>query len=98
MPDIEQDIKIEVRDEDLRVDVYRSSGAGGQHVNKTESAVRLTHLPTGLVVACQNERPQHKNKSTAMRILKAKLYELEQRKQQEKLGAIAGGEKGDRVG
>jgi peptide chain release factor 2 len=90
-PDIEEDIEIEIRDEDLRVDTYRSSGAGGQHVNKTDSAVRLTHLPTGIVVACQNERSQHKNKSMAMKILKARLYELEQRKQEEKLAAITGG-------
>jgi peptide chain release factor 2 len=90
VPDIEGEIEIEVRDEDLRVDTYRSSGAGGQHVNKTDSAVRLTHLPTGIVVACQNERSQHKNKAMAMKILKARLYELEQRKQQEKLEQIAG--------
>jgi len=76
-PEVDDDIKVDLNPADIKMDVYRSSGAGGQHVNKTESAVRLTHGPTGIVVACQNERSQHKNRATAMKMLKAKMYELE---------------------
>lgn len=87
-PEVDDDIDIDVDPSDLRVDVYRASGAGGQHVNRTESAVRLTHLPTNVVVQCQNDRSQHKNKATAMKQLKAKLYELELRKRREEAQAV----------
>ena len=87
-PDIDETIKVEIDEKDLRIDVMRSGGAGGQHVNKTESAVRITHIPTGIAVHSDGERSQHKNRSTAMRILRSKLFEVEQRKHEEKMGNI----------
>ena len=90
-PELEEDIEIEIDPSDLRVDVYRASGAGGQHVNKTESAVRITHFPTGVVVQCQNDRSQHKNKASAMAQLRAKLYEREQQKRREEANALESG-------
>ena len=90
MPDIEEDIEVDINEDDLRIDTYRSSGAGGQHINKTSSAVRITHLPTGIVVQCQNERSQHSNKDRAMKMLKAKLFMIKQQENLEKISDIRG--------
>ncbi|MBD8949503.1 MULTISPECIES: peptide chain release factor 2 [Blautia] len=90
MPDIKKDLDVEINDDDIRIDTYRSSGAGGQHINKTSSAIRITHFPTGIVVQCQNERSQHMNKDKAMQMLKAKLYLLKQQEAEAKLSGIRG--------
>ena len=87
-PEVDNDVEVDLKDEDLQIDVYRSGGAGGQHVNKTESAVRITHLPTGISVQCQNERSQMKNKSTALKVLSARLYQLYKQEEQKKLDAL----------
>jgi peptide chain release factor 2 len=89
-PELPEDVDVQIEDKDIRIDTYRSSGAGGQHVNVTDSAIRITHLPTGIVVSCQNERSQHRNRDSAMKVLKARLYDLKLKEQQAKLDQIGG--------
>ena len=93
MPEIDDDVKIEIREEDIKVEAHRASGAGGQHVNKTDSAIRITHLPTGIVVGCQNERSQRQNKEVALRMLKSKLVEIKEREHLERIEDIKGEQK-----